>query len=160
MKRIPMSLKLQTQTSDKQWPCRCVESTDADDLAILLHAAFRGTIDDEGETHADARKEIDKTFAGEYGLWLPECSFVLEQGEFLASACLISWYEPSAAPFVVFTMTRPEYKGQGMARYLLKRSINALIAQEYSHLELLVTDGNKPAQALYASLGFQKIPAV
>jgi ribosomal protein S18 acetylase RimI-like enzyme len=57
-------------------------------------------------------------------------------------------------------MTRPEYKGQGMARYLLKRSINALIAQGYSHLELLVTDGNTPAQTLYTSLGFQEIPAV
>lgn len=155
-----MSFKLQTQTFDKQWPYRCVESTDADDLAILLYAAFRGTIDDEGETLADARKEIGKTFAGEYGLWLPECSFVLEQGDLLASACLISWYSPSESPFVVFTMTQPEYKGEGMARYLLKRSINALITRGYSHLELLVTDGNAPAQGLYASLGFQEIPIV
>ncbi|MBE0635550.1 GNAT family N-acetyltransferase [Candidatus Bipolaricaulota bacterium] len=160
MKRIAMSFKLRPQIQDRQWPYRSIRTADSEDLAILLYASFRGTIDDEGETHADARKEIDKTFKGEYGLWLPECSFVLEQGGFLASACLISWYEPSAAPFVVFTMTRPEYKGQGMARYLLKRSINALIAQGYSHLELLVTDGNTPAQTLYASLGFQEIPAV
>ncbi|MBU1050837.1 GNAT family N-acetyltransferase, partial [Candidatus Bipolaricaulota bacterium] len=92
--------------------------------------------------------------AGDYGCLIPECSFVIESGEFISSACLISWYEPVDGPFVVFTMTRPEFKGQGMARFLLQRSINALIERGETQLTLIVTEGNQPAQHLYASLGF------
>ena len=160
MKRVPMSLALTPQTLEREWLCRCIHETDARDLAFLMYSAFRGTIDDEGETFSDAVREIEKTMSGDYGRLMPDCSFVIEQGEFIASACLISWYEPSISPFVVFTMTRPEFKGQGMARFLLKRSINALIDQGHSRLELIVTDGNDPAQELYASLGFQEIQSV
>ena len=157
-KRVPMSLQLTPLTLEHEWPCRCIQETDKHDLALLLFAAFRGTIDDEGTPFADAVREIEKTMSGDYGRLLHDCSFVIEQGEFLASACLISWYAPSASPFVVFTMTRPEYKGQGMAQFLLKRSINALVDRGHSQLELIVTDGNEPAQLLYSSLGFQELP--
>ena len=159
MKRAPMSLSLTPQTFEHEWPCRCVRETDEHDLAILMYAAFRGTIDDEGEPFTDAVREVEKTLAGDYGRLMTDCSFVIEQGESIASACLISWYEPSASPFVVFTMTRPESKGQGMARFLLKKSINALIERGDRQLTLIVTDGNQPAQSLYASLGFQEFSA-
>lgn len=154
-KRIPMSLRLKQQTIAKDWPLRTVRTSDAHDLAILLYAAFRGTIDDEGEIFADAVREIEKTFAGDYGRLLPDCSLLIQDGEFIASACLISWFEPHAAPLVAFTMTRPEHKRQGMARFLLKGSINALMDRGYSQLTLIVTDGNEPAYELYSSLGFQ-----
>lgn len=157
MTRIPMSLRLQPQTFKKQWPCQTVRMSDANDLAMLLCAAFRGTIDDEGETFSAAVREIDKTMAGDYGRLIPECSFVIESSEFISSACLVSWYEPVQGPFVVFTMTRPECKGRGMARFLLQKSINALIEQGETQLTLIVTDGNVPAQQLYASLGFVAI---
>lgn len=156
-KRIPMVLRLQQQTFDREWPCRAVRETDAQDLAILMYASFRGTIDDEGETFANAVREIEKTLIGDYGKLLLECSFVIEEGELLASACLISWFDLHEAPLVVFTMTRPEHKGQGMARFLLQRSINSLIDQGYSQLTLIVTDGNRPAQDLYVSLGFREM---
>jgi len=158
-KRIPMSLRLKPQTVVKDWPLRAVRTSDAHDLAILLYAAFRGTIDDEGETFAGAVREIEKTFAGDYGRLLPDCSFVIQRGEFIASACLISWFEPHNAPLVAFTMTRPEHKRQGMARFLLKGSINALIDRGHAQLTLIVTDGNEPAQKLYSSLGFQEMSA-
>jgi len=158
-KRIPMSLHLRPQIASRAWPCRTIRDADRQHLAILMYAAFRGTIDDEGGTFSDAVGEIEKTMTGDYGRLLGDCSFVIPQGEFLASACLISWYEPSATPFVVFTMTRPEHRTQGMARFLLKRSINALITHGHSALTLIVTDGNRPAQSLYKSLGFCEIPS-
>lgn len=158
-KRIPMVLQLQQQTFDREWPCRVVREADADDLAILMYSAFRETIDDEGETFADAVREIDKALAGDYGRLLPDCSFVIEEGEFLASACLISWFDLHEAPLVVFSMTRPEHRSQGMARFLLQQSINTLLDQGHTRLTLIVTDGNKPAQNLYSSLGFQELSA-
>lgn len=157
MKRVPMALALTPQTLERKWPSRCIRKADEHDLSILMYSAFRGTIDDEGETFSDAVREIEKTMSGDCGRLMPDCSFIIEQGEFIASACLISWYEPSVSPFVVFTMTRPEFKGQGMARFLLQQSINALIDQGYSQLTLIVTDGNRSAQNLYVSLGFREM---
>ena len=156
MKRIPMSLNLQHPSFEHAWPCRTVRLSDANDLAILLHAAFRGTIDDEGDPFSAAVREIEKTMSGDYGRLIADCSFIIEDGDFISAACLISWYEPVEGPFVVFTMTRPESKGQGMARFLLKKSINALIPRGDRQLKLIVTDGNQPAQSLYTSLGFRE----
>jgi len=158
--RVPMSLRLKPQTIAKDWLSRTVRTSDAHDLAILLYAAFRGTIDDEGETFADTLCEIEKTFAGDYGRLLPDCSFVIRRGEFIVSACLISWFEPHKAPLVAFTMTRPEHKRQGMARFLLKGSINALIDRGYTQLTLIVTAGNEPAQKLYTSMGFREMSPI
>ncbi|MCK5828310.1 GNAT family N-acetyltransferase, partial [Candidatus Bipolaricaulota bacterium] len=155
MKRVPMTLQLETQTIDREWPTRAVQAEDANDLAILLYASFRGTIDDEGEPFSTAVSEIEKTMAGDYGRLLTDCSFVIAENGFISSACLISWYEPAKSPFVVFTMTHPESKMKGMARFLLKKSINALISHGDTQLTLIVTDGNAPAQHLYASLGFE-----
>ena len=168
LKRVPMVLQMARHPlATPQWPSRTIRDTDAEDLALLLYAAFHGTIDDAGETFgyqlkrvvktSDARSEIERTFAGGYGRLLSDCSFAIQQGEFLASACLTSWYEPVSSPFVVFTMTRPEHKHQGMARFLLKQSINALVDRGYARLALIVTEGNVPAQSLYASVGFRKM---
>jgi len=157
MKRIPMTLQLETQAFGRDWAYRPVQAGDTDDLAILLYAAFRGTIDDEGEPFSAAVSEIEKTMSGDYGRLLTDCSFVIAENGFISSACLISWYEPAKSPFVVFTMTHPESKMQGMARFLLKKSINALISRGYTQLTLIVTDGNAPAQHLYASLGFEPV---
>jgi GNAT superfamily N-acetyltransferase len=159
MKRVLMSLDLTRQfPHGPSWPCRTIRASDAEDLAILLYAAFRGTIDDAGETFADAEKEIESTLAGDYGRLLSDCSFTIEARDVLSSACLISWYEPVSSPFVVFTMTRPESKAQGMAQFLLQQSINALLDRGYSRLSLLVTEGNVPAQRVYASMGFRATP--
>ncbi len=153
-----MELRLTRQAISASWPDRSVRDSDRDDLAILLYAAFRGSIDDEGETFADAVAEIDKVFAGDYGELLPECSSVIEEGEYLASACLIGQESPSNPPLVIFSMTRPETQGRGMARYLLQRSIDALLDRGQTRLRLIVTEGNGPAEHLYVSLGFHAIP--
>jgi ribosomal protein S18 acetylase RimI-like enzyme len=157
-RRIPMEFRLRRETIRLDAPCRPVRATDRQDLAILLYAAYHGTIDDEGETFADALAEIDKLFAGGYGEFLANCSFVTEEGEFLASACLITWWPPHDAPLVAFTMTRPAARKRGLARNLLQASMNALLDAGYERLTLIVTDGNAPARRLYASLGFREIP--
>jgi len=156
-RRIPMELDLRRQTPRSNVSYRAIRPTDRQDLAILLYAAYRGSVDDEGESFADALSEIDKVFDGGYGEFLSDCSFVAEEGEFLASACLIAWWEPHDAPLVVFAMTRPEAQRRGLARALLQTSVNALLDAGYERLTLIVTDGNRPAQRLYASLGFREM---
>ncbi len=152
-----MELRLTRQEIGASWPCRTVRPSDRENLAILLYAAFRGTIDDEGETFADALVEIDRVFSGDYGDLLFDCSFVIERGEFLASSCLIGLSESDGVPLVVFSMTRPDAQREGLARYLLRRSIDALLDHGFTRLRLIVTEGNTPAQSLYASLSFRPI---
>ena len=156
-RRIPMELQLRRRTIRSEVPYRAVRVADRQDLAILLYAAYRGTTDDAGGTFADALAEIDKVFDSGYGEFLSDCSFVVAEGEFLSSACLVTWWRPHDAPLVVFAMTRPEAQRRGLARTLLEASINGLLDAGYQRLTLLVTDGNEPAQRLYASLGFRKM---
>jgi ribosomal protein S18 acetylase RimI-like enzyme len=152
-----MEVTLKAQTLPAGFRSRSVRPDDSEALAILLFAAYRGTIDDEGDSFAEALEETEKTFRGDYGRFLPGCSFVVEEGEFLASACLVSFFEPHNAPLVVFLMTRPEAKRRGLARQLLQRSMNALLDEGYARLTLVVTNGNDPAEQLYESMGFGSI---
>jgi ribosomal protein S18 acetylase RimI-like enzyme len=156
-RRIPMEAALVRRALSGSAVSRAVSPDDREALAILLFAAYRGTIDDEGDSFADALVEVEKTFRGDYGRFLPECSFVVEEGEFLASACLVTFFDPHDAPLVVFLMTRPEAKRRGLARHALERSMNALLEAGYERVTLVVTDGNEPAQSLYRRLGFTPI---
>ncbi len=158
-KRIPMEATLEPQTLPADFRARAVRADDNEALAVLLYAAYRGTIDDEGDSFAGALDEIEKAWRGDYGRFLPECSFVVEDSEFFASACLVTFFEPHDAPLVVFLMTRPEAKRRGLARLLLQRSMNALLSAGYVRLTLVVTDGNQPAQRLYETLRFHPIPS-
>jgi ribosomal protein S18 acetylase RimI-like enzyme len=156
-RRVPMEVRLRPQSLPTGFHLRPVREADREDLAILLYAAYRGTVDDEGETLADALAEIERLFAGDYGEFLSDCSFVFEEGEFITSASLITWWPPHDAPLVAFTMTRPEARRTGQATRLLKASMNALLDRGYDRLTLIVTDGNVEAQRLYARLGFREL---
>ncbi len=54
-------------------------------------------------------------------------------------------------------MTHSEFKNRGMATYLLKSAINALLTFDYKELLLMVTDGNEPAQHVYEKVGFRPV---
>jgi 3-oxoadipate enol-lactonase len=154
-RRYRMHLTLQPQAVEEHWHARPVTPADTPALARLMWDAYRGTIDDSGETLEDALAEVQQHFAGEDGPALDSCSFVIEQdGQALAAALVMLW-EKTQRPLVSFLMTHPAVKNQGMGRYLLQKSINALLAQGYDDLALYVTDGNLPAQHLYEKMGFQ-----
>ena len=153
-RRIAMARHLESLPPTGEWSCRTVNPSDKQDLGILLYAAYRGTIDDEGEPATEAAREIAKVFAGDYGAFLPGCSFLIENDGFVLSACLVTWFDLHHAPLVVFAMTRPEHKNRGMARQLLVRSMNALFDRGYERVTLVVTEGNLAAQHLYTSMGF------
>ncbi len=48
---------------------------DMQPLASLMYRAYRGTIDYEGESEAEALVEVQKTFRGEYGAFMPAASY-------------------------------------------------------------------------------------
>lgn len=125
---------------------------DAEKLAELVLAAYRGTIDDEGETPDETLEMVRQLFAGEYGVMLWNVSeLCLSQGRPVAATICTVW---QGRPFVAFMVTAPEWKGRGLARAGLTRAINRLAAAGDPLLRLVVTVGNVPAEKLYTSLGF------
>ncbi|HEY7349366.1 MAG TPA: alpha/beta fold hydrolase [Ktedonobacterales bacterium] len=151
--RLQMKLCLTEQRLEGKWTCRHLTADDIPALARLMLDAYRGTIDDEGESLDDALEVVQGTFAGTSGALLEACSFVIEEwGEPLACT-LVTWWDEQ--PLLAYVMTHPTAKNRGMGRFLIEKSVNALLAQGYRKVSLFVTRGNLPAQHLYERLGFQ-----
>lgn len=131
---------------------RTTRPTDRQTLAELVSTAYAGTIDDEGETPEQALAEIDRTLAGAYGPYLEDCSFlVASEGRAVAASLITNWTE---APLVAFVMVAPDFQGRGLGELVMRLSMGALWGRGERVLVLFVTDGNVPAQRLYARLGF------
>jgi ribosomal protein S18 acetylase RimI-like enzyme len=118
-------------------------------------AAYRGTVDDEGETDADAVAEVERTLAGEYGPLLPDASFAVNDDAHTVGALLVTLWE--GTPITTYLVVHPEMKRQGLGTFLLATSGNALVRAGYTHLDLFVTEDNEPAVKLYRKLGFQVV---
>jgi 3-oxoadipate enol-lactonase len=156
--RLKMKLVLHDQHEPRVeglWPCRPITTDDIPALAQLVLDAYKGTIDDEGETPDEALKAIQDTFAGTSGRLLNECSFVIEErGQALACTLVTLSH---AQPLLAYVMTHPTAQNQGMGRFLIQKSIESLLARGYHELSLFVTKGNLPAQQLYDTLGFERL---
>lgn len=121
-------------------------------LAVLFLDAYRGTVDDEGETEADALAAVDALFAGAFGTFDAASSEIVEREGRLVAATLLTRWE--GAPFVAFSLTDPGSQRQGLARAGLLRAMAALSARGETRLDLVVTATNDRAVALYERLGF------
>jgi GNAT superfamily N-acetyltransferase len=131
---------------------RVPDQADVPQLGSLMYAAYLDTIDYEGETESEAVAEVQKTFAGEYGTFIPECSLAIERAGKLVSATLVTRFE--GRPFIAFTMTEPTSRRMGFGRAGIANAMSALHARGESELRLVVTLGNEAARTLYESLGF------
>lgn len=129
---------------------------DEPELGPLMLRAYRGTVDDEGETKEDAAAEVRKTLAGEYGEFMPACSMVAERGSRIVSATLVT--RLVGQPFVAFTFTDPASRGQGLASACIRAAMAQLRLLGERELGLMVTLANAPAVSLYTRLGFVAEP--
>jgi GNAT superfamily N-acetyltransferase len=117
-----------------------------------MDRAYTGTIDWERETPAECVAEMRGTLTGKYGPFFDFASFVIEEGGRIVATSLVTYWREK--PLLAFSMTDPDYQGSGYGKYLIERSISALHARGYPAIYLAVTEGNTPAQKLYARLGF------
>ena len=129
-----------------------MSASDTDSLASLMLAAYRDTIDYDGETLEDALFQMRSLFQGKFGPFQDLSSFGIEEGRLLSAIIITMW---ESRPLVAFSMTRPESKNLGMATFLLKSSINALLTFGQKELVLVVTAGNEPAEHIYEKIGFK-----
>ncbi len=137
---------------------------DAEPLAHLMLDSYRGSVDDNGETLDDARRDVTKLLAGEFGALDWGASTVVEGPDGLASATIVTRDRVAPPPldpgeaFLAFSMTAPPCKRRGLARAGLTQLIATLQTRGESRLHLVVTRTNTPAVSLYRSLGFMPGP--
>ena len=122
-------------------------------LAALMIDAYTGTIDYDGETLEDAKGEVQSYFNGASGEPLLDASCMCFDGETLASAILTSFWE--GTPLVAYVMTSAGYKGQGLARALLHKSLIRLKEQDHTQVRAFITEGNTPSETIFKTIGFQ-----
>jgi ribosomal protein S18 acetylase RimI-like enzyme len=139
---------------------RLAHPDDVDQLAALFHTAYRGTLDDDGETLADWQALMGQFVGGVFGQPMWSVSEVRRddsgpdggQAALCGATLLTLWHEQ---PLVTFVATAPTWRRQGLARAGLTRAINRLAAGDEPFVRLVATEGNRPALALYDSLGFR-----
>lgn len=134
---------------------RNLERGDARALGQLLYDAYKGTVDDEGQTLADAIAEAEETIAGKYGALIGEASYVVLDGSTIVSTCVVTNYKE--IPLVAFAATLPAYQGRGLARKGMIASIRSLADMGRDQVRLVVTETNSRALSLYERLGFAPI---
>lgn len=156
MKRRKLFVKLGGSMAAPGEPgARAVRREDAESLARLMLEAYRGTVDDGGETLDDARSEVAKTLDGGYGRFDFDASEVIERGGEIVAGTIVTHYE--GLPMVAFSLTLPAWRRQGLARGGLRRAMARLASAGYERVQLAVTCGNMPAEHLYGSLGFADV---
>ena len=117
-----------------------------------MFSAYQGTVDYAGESIDDARREIEKTFAGGHGVFLPQHSYVVERESALISASLVT--RPERWPLLAFAMTASDWKRSGLAKATITHVMQDLFEAGDTRLDLVVNRKNDAAIALYVSLGF------
>ncbi|MFC4455358.1 GNAT family N-acetyltransferase [Deinococcus sonorensis] len=154
-----LTLRPQTLPLIDGFTTRAFRTEDLPALAALMLDAYRGTVDfDEGASLDDAFHELHALKRGEYGMFMPSTSRLVDHDGRVVAAVLVTLWGEAPVPFVAFTMTAAAHKRKGLARLVLSSVINTLLEQGHQTLDLVVTRANTPAVQLYERLGFQDAP--
>jgi ribosomal protein S18 acetylase RimI-like enzyme len=125
-------------------------------LAELDWRSFHGTADERlvADTVEEDRQSLEEILGGKIGRFLDEASCaLLREGKELLGAVLVSEHDPRTA-VILDLLVEPSERRRGLGRFLLLWTLRALTALGYTTARLWVTEANRPARALYDSLGF------
>jgi GNAT superfamily N-acetyltransferase len=134
---------------------RPVRPGDGTALGLLAHAAYRGTVDDNGEAEAWHVADLTAALEGEYGRLMTPVSRAVPDGDALVAAALFTWWHE--LPLLAFCLTHPDRRGEGLATRLITHAARELAADGHDAMHLAVTATN-PARGLYERLGFRAAP--
>lgn len=131
---------------------RPVRAGDGAALGVLAYAAYRGSVDDNGEHEAWHVADLTSALEDEYGRLMTPVSRAVPAGDELIAAALFTWWDD--LPLLAFCLTHPEHQGRGLATRLVTHAARELAAEGHEAMHLAVTETN-PARALYERLGFR-----
>lgn len=131
-----------------------------DDVAALYLASYPpgAAVADLGE----AQREMDATFAGEYGVLWPDASpMAIRERKVVGSIQVVArspWDPDLDCPFIIELFVHPDARGLGIGRALLTRAAVACRARGENHIALRTGEGTSPAaRQLYHSAGMRPI---
>ena len=124
-------------------------------LGLLAYAAYRGSVDDNGEHEAWHVADLTSALEDEYGRLMTPVSRAVPAGDELVAAAVFTWWDD--LPLLAFCLTHPDHQGRGLATGLITHAARELAAEGHEAMHLAVTETN-PARALYERLGFRETP--
>lgn len=130
---------------------RPVGDGDRDALAALMLAAYRGTIDDEGEDLDDALEAVDDYL----GRIVRPHSFVLETGGRVVAMCFVVMVD--GRHYVDPIAVDARVKRGGVGRALVALVLASLAAAGVAEVGATITDGNEASERLFSSVGFARV---
>ncbi|HEX6699058.1 MAG TPA: GNAT family N-acetyltransferase [Solirubrobacteraceae bacterium] len=134
---------------------RPVRAGDGTALGLLAYAAYRGSVDDNGEHEAWHVADLTSALEDEYGRLLTPVSRAVPAADALIAAAVFTWWDD--LPLLAFCLTHPDHQGRGLATRLVTHAARELAAEGHEAMHLAVTETN-PARALYERLGFRETP--
>jgi RimJ/RimL family protein N-acetyltransferase len=139
---------------------RTPEISDLRALAELMLEAYRGTIDYEGETIAEAVDELQRYLApsAKHHALLKH-SALLTDGTMLVSACLVMHWSRRNCPSIGYVISHPLWKRRGLARHVVAESLCRLANDGHREVRTIITKGNAASEGLFLSLGFTRLTA-
>lgn len=117
-------------------------------LATLMLEAYRGTIDDEGESLEDAVAAVDHYLA----VAEREHSYVSGEPAFAFAFVVVVNDLHYIDPVVV----APDRKREGLGRAMVARCLRSLGTAGLSEVGATITDGNVASERLFLGLGFTR----
>lgn len=128
---------------------------DTEELSFLFYKGFKDSVDYNGETRLNYKKEINSVFKGLFGPFLFHSSYIYKKNNKIISASLISLIK--GMPILMFAVTHPDYHQKGICFMLIKQCMASLYDEGYRELYLVVSEDNKNAKKLYDKLGFEEV---
>ena len=123
-------------------------AADRELLAALLLAAYRGSVDDEGEDHDDALDAIDHYLEI---LVRPHSVVVWDGAEPIAFSLVVVVDD---LHYIDPVVVAPDRKRRGLGRDAVRLSLASLRDASVGEVGATITDGNVPSERLFGSLGF------
>jgi RimJ/RimL family protein N-acetyltransferase len=153
--RLDLTRKTFNRPSIPHLELRAPLDDDVPTLAALMLDAYRGTVDYDGETIAQAQMEVEDFFQGAYGQPLLDCSRLGFIKEALVTACLAAWW--GDVPLISFVMTAAAWKNQGLGNAILQEALRLLSEAGHKEVRAVITEGNLPSEKIFAQAGFVRV---
>ncbi len=141
---------IRTDSAAPVFAARHPADTDRDELAALMLAAYRNSIDDEGEELADAVEAIDQYLET---MLRPHSFVVLDDAAIVAASFVVV---VEGLHYVDPVMVAPERKHRGLGRAAVTLCLRSLAGAGVTEVRATITDGNTASERLFATLGFTR----
>jgi len=145
---------------EPRWPdgmqLTTVRHVPLEELTAFDWRAYRGTPDETllSGTPEGNRELLENALAGLFGTYLDDASPAARNSTGALMGFAVACQESLRSGILLDLAVDPEFRRRGLGEALVLRTLRALLALGYPKAHLWVTEGNRPARALYDKVGF------